>query len=62
LVLHAKALPGNPYDGHSLRVVIEETQKLTGRGIERAHADKGSRGRDASKPRSVFISGQRRGV
>ena len=29
-VLHAKSLPCNPYDGHSLRDVIEDTQKLTG--------------------------------
>jgi IS5 family transposase len=34
-VLHAKALPGNPYDGHTLRDVIGQTQKLTGREIER---------------------------
>jgi hypothetical protein len=62
--------PGNPYDGHSLRTVIEETQKLTGREIERTCADKSLprtrsgryRGHDAPKPRSVFISGQRRGV
>jgi hypothetical protein len=26
-VLHAKALHGNPYDGHTLRDVIEQTQK-----------------------------------
>jgi transposase, IS5 family len=61
-VLHAKALPGNPYDGHTLRTVIEETEKLTGREIERVHADKGYRGHDAAKPRRVFISGQKRGV
>lgn len=61
-VLHTKALPGNPYDGHTLRTVIEETQKLTGREIERAYVDKGYRGHDAPKPRSVFVSGQRRGV
>jgi hypothetical protein len=30
-VLHARALPGNPYDGHTLRGIIEDTQKLTGR-------------------------------
>ena len=24
-ILHAKALPGNPYDGHTLNEVIEET-------------------------------------
>src|SRR5450755_5176263 len=35
-VLHAKSLPGNPYDGHTLRDVIDQTQKLTGREIERA--------------------------
>jgi IS5 family transposase len=61
-VLHAKALPGRPYDGHTLRAVIEDTQRLTGREIERAYVDKGYRGHDALKPRSVFISGQKRGV
>jgi IS5 family transposase len=61
-VLHAKALPGNPYDGHTLRTVIEDTQKLTGCEIERAYVDKGYRGHDAPHPRRVFISGQKRGV
>jgi IS5 family transposase len=61
-VLHAKALPGNPYDGHTLRDVIEGTQKLTGCEIERAYVDKGYRGHDAHNPRRVFISGQKRGV
>jgi IS5 family transposase len=61
-VLHAKALPGNPYDGHTLAEVIEETQALTGREIERVYVDKGYRGHSAPKPRSVFISGQKRGV
>jgi IS5 family transposase len=61
-VLHAKALPGNPYDGHTLRDVIDQTQKLTGREIERAYVDKGYRGHDTENPRRVFISGQKRGV
>jgi transposase, IS5 family len=61
-VLHATALPGNPYDGHTLRAVIEDTQRLTGREIERAYVDKGYRGHDAPHPRRVFISGQKRGV
>ncbi len=61
-ILHAKALPGNPYDGHSLREVIEETEALTGREIERAYVDKGYRGHDAPKPYRVFKSGQKRGV
>ena len=61
-MLHAKALPGNPYDGHTLRDVIEDTQKLTGCEIERSYVDKGYRGHDAENPRRVFISGQKRGV
>ena len=61
-VLHAAALPGNPYDGHTLRTVIEDTQRLTGREIERVYVDKGYRGHDAPNPRRVFISGQKRGV
>ena len=61
-VLHAKSLPGNPYDGHTLRAAIEDTQRLTGREIERAYVDKGYRGHDAPHPRRVFISGQKRGV
>ena len=48
--------------GHTLRDVIDQTQKLTGREIERAYADKGYRGHDTKNPRRVFISGQKRGV
>jgi IS5 family transposase len=61
-VLHAKALPGNPYDGHTLRNVIEDTERLIGCEIERAYVDKGYRGHDAPSPRRIFISGQKRGV
>ncbi len=61
-VLHATALPGNPYDGHTLRGVIAATERLTGRSIERAYVDKGYRGHQTENPRRVFISGQKRGV
>src|SRR5262249_50570310 len=61
-VLHARTLPGNPYDGHTLGAVIEATERLTGCEIERAYVDKGYRGHDAPNPRRVFISGQKRGV
>jgi IS5 family transposase len=61
-ILHAKALPGNPYDGHTLKDVIKETELLTGREIERAYVDKGYRGHDAPNPWRVFKSGQKRGV
>jgi hypothetical protein len=39
-VLHARALPDNPYDGHTLRDVIDRTETLTGCLIERAYVDK----------------------
>jgi transposase, IS5 family len=61
-VLQAKALPGNPYDGHTLGAVIDATEKLTSCTIERAYVDKGYRGHDTANPRRVFISGQKRGV
>ena len=61
-VLHAKALPGNPYDGHTLADVLQETEALTGRSIERVYADKGYRGHKAPKPLRGFLSGQKRGV
>ena len=61
-VLHAKALPGNPYDGHTLTGVIEATERLTGCMIERGYVDKGYRGHDTPNPRRIFISGQKRGV
>jgi len=61
-VLHAKALPGNPYDGHTLAAVIEDTERLTGCEVERAYVDKGYRGHETANPRRVFISGQKRGV
>ena len=61
-MLHAKAPPGNPYDGHTLRDVIQDTQKLTGCTIERGYVDKGYRGHDTENPRRIFISGQKRGV
>ena len=61
-VLHAMALPGNPYDGHTLGAVIEATEQLTGCAIERGYLDKGYRGHNAASPRRFFISGQKRGV
>ena len=61
-VLHAKALPGNPYDGHTLANVIDATERLTGCAIERGYVDKGYRGHQTPSPRRIFISGQKRGV
>jgi IS5 family transposase len=51
-VLHAKALPGSPYDGHTLRDIIERTETLTGYTIQRAYVDKGYRGHDVQNSRA----------
>ncbi len=61
-VLHAKALHGRPYDGHTLAPVLAETQALTGVEIKRVYVDKGYVGHNAPKPLRVFRSGQKRGV
>jgi transposase, IS5 family len=63
-VTHAKALPGNPYDGHTLATVIPNMEELVGNTLERILTDKGYRGHNAPPDYKfrVFISGQKRGV
>jgi transposase, IS5 family len=62
--LHAKVLPGNPYDGHTLAEVIPDMEKTIGNGIERLLADAGYRGHNAplSHRFKVYTSGQKRRV
>ncbi len=45
--LHAMALPGNPYDGHTLATVIPDMERTIGNGITRILADAGYRGHNA---------------
>ena len=62
--VHAKALPGRPYDGHTLETVIPEIEDLTGATLKRILADAGYRGHNAPgvyKLR-VFTAGQKRRV
>jgi transposase, IS5 family len=61
-VTHVKALPGNPYDGHTLATVIPEMETLIGNTIERILADRGYRGHNAPPDYKfrVFTSGQKR--
>src|SRR6266478_1218000 len=61
-VLHAKALHGNPYDGHTLGPVIADLEKLTGVTVRRVHGDKGYRGHNYPDRFKVWISGQVRHV
>jgi transposase, IS5 family len=60
--LHAKALPGNPYDGHTLATVIPDMEATIGGEIERILADAGYKGHNApaSHKFRVYTSGQKR--
>lgn len=61
---HVKALPGNPYDGHTLATVIPDMETLVGNTIKPVFADKGYRGHNAPPDYKlrVFIAGQKRRV
>ena len=62
--LHAKALPGNPYDGHTLAGIIPEMEAMIGNGIERIIADAGYKGHNAalSHKFKVYTTGQKRNM
>ena len=63
-IAHAKALPGNPYDGHTLEAVIPEIEAQIGVSLARIIADRGYRGHNAPPDHrfKVYISGQKRRV
>jgi len=44
-IAHARALPGNPYDGHTLATVIPEIEAQIGANLTRIVADRGYRTR-----------------
>jgi IS5 family transposase len=62
--IHAKALPGNPYDGHTLAKIIPSIEQLVGNQIERLHADAGYRGHNAPPDYKfrVYTSKQKRRI
>jgi IS5 family transposase len=57
-VVHAKALHGNPFDGHTLKTAVADAESNTGVEVRRIHVDKGYRGHDYPNRFRVFISGQ----
>ena len=63
-VAHIAALPGNPYDGHTLATVIPSIEAQNGTSLHQIIADAGYRGHNAppAPNRRVFVSGQKRGV
>ena len=55
------ALPGNPYDGHTLVEALLQVRCLTGSMIEEAFVDRGYRGHGEQET-TVYLSGQKRGI
>ena len=60
--LDAIALPGNPYNGHTLATVIPSMERTIGNGITRILANAGYHGHNTplSRKLTVFTSDQKR--
>ena len=63
-VTHIAALPGTPYDGHTLATVIPAIERLIGNVLERIITDAGYRGHNAPSEHRfhVYTAGQKRRV
>jgi len=59
IILSAKAIHGNPYDGHTLKNVINDAENNAKTKILTAFVDKGYKGHKI-KDKEVYISGQKR--
>jgi IS5 family transposase len=60
-VVGGMALPGNPFDGHTLAGALEQVRRLTGSVIDEVFVDRGYRGHGVEES-AVYISGQKRGI
>jgi len=63
-IADVKAMPGNPYDGHTLATVVPEIEGLVSAPLIRTVADRGYRGHNAPPDMKfrVYIAGQKRRV
>ena len=63
-ILHARALHGNPYDGHTLQAALDDLRNMVGRSPNCVATDQGYKGhRVTGHPHTaVYITGQKRGV
>lgn len=57
-----QSLPGNPYDGHTLKASLQQVERLTGIAPKEAYVDRGYRGHGLVEPVKVWITGAKRGV
>jgi transposase, IS5 family len=60
-IVGALAIPGNPYDGHTLSSALKQVAQLTGTQPERCFVDRGYRGHGIEGT-EVYIAGQKRGI
>ena len=60
-VVGGMAVPGSPYDGHTLKTALAQVRRLTGTRIDEAFVDKGYRGHGEVET-TVYLSGQKRGI
>jgi IS5 family transposase len=58
-IIGAQAVGGNPYDGHTLKGAIEQTEFLTGQKIDQVFVDKGYKGHGVTSC-EVISSGTKR--
>src|SRR5215203_5190804 len=61
---HVKALPGNPYDGHTLASLIPEIETTIGAELARIVTDAGYRRHHAPREKRfrVYVAGRKRGL
>lgn len=60
-VVGMKSLPGNPYDGHTLKTSLAQVERLTGVLPKEAYVDRGYKGHGEGNV-TVWIAGAKRGV
>jgi transposase, IS5 family len=63
-VAHVKALPGNPYDGHTLASLIPQIETTVGTDLARIVTDAGYKGHHAPQESRfrVYVAGRKRGL
>ena len=61
LVVGARSMPGNPYDGHTLHEALEQTEIVSNVRPEMVFVDRGYKGAKIDGV-EIWKSGQRRGV
>jgi len=58
-IVGMQALPGSPYDGHTLSGQLEQVERLTGIAVERAYVDRGYRGHKHTGKAEIYIAHSR---